>query len=323
MNDISYFIKKNDNFLLITHSRPDGDALGSIFSLHQALINLGKKSTLFLDEKFNDEYNSSCFAPFLVQEELPKLDEFSCCISLDAADTRRLGIGETKFEDINIPIINIDHHPDNKMFGKLNYINSEIASCAEIVLDLLKIMELPITKEIATTLMLGIVSDSGSFRFNNTKSHTFRNAAQLIAAGANYQDLIKDLYFSKSLKNLQFESEFINTELRLAFENQFAYAYVNPKLLKKHNLKNKETGPLIDIIRSIKGVEIAALITIIEEGKYKFSLRSINTKYSVGEVARSLDGGGHELAAGCALEAENLAEVEKILLDKIGEMLNS
>ncbi len=322
MENISNYIKEHDNFLLITHSRPDGDALGSIFSLHQALINLGKKSTLFLDEKFNDEYNSSCFAPFLVQEELPKLDEFSCCISLDAADTRRLGIGETKFEDINIPIINIDHHPDNKMFGKLNYINSEIASCAEIVLDLLKIMEVKITEEIATTLMLGIVSDSGSFRFNNTKSHTFRNAAQLIAAGANYQNLIKDLYFSKSLKSLQFESEFINTELKLAFDNQFAYAYVNPELLKKHNLKNKETGPLIDIIRSIKGVDVAALITIIEEGKYKFSLRSINTKYSVGEVARSLDGGGHELAAGCSVEAANHEEAAKIILDKIGTMLN-
>lgn len=167
-------------------------------------------------------------------------------------------------------------------------------------------------------MMLGIITDSGCFRFDNTTPRALRIAASLLEAGADHHNIIADAFFSKPFNMAMFESELFCTELRTAHEGKTAWVVIPQRLLKKYAVDIRNTETLIEGIRGIRGVQVAALIKATENpGIFKISLRSKSADISVGRIARRLNGGGHEMAAGGTIFAKSPDEAEEILLNHI------
>jgi len=320
-DELGSVLKENDNFLLLAHEKPDGDALGSLFGLFTVLRENGKKADAYLPEKPPMRY-----VPFvpegIIAGNTPDLDSYSCVVCLDTSTPDRIGIEkELRGKLLSRPMINIDHHPDNKLFGKQNFIVPDAAATAEIIFRTIKdSTEMRVSQAAATFLMMGIVMDTGGFRFDNTKASTLKTASELMAAGADYSRLINALFFSQPFNFVRMEAELISKKLRTAFSGRYAWAYLSDEILAEFGVEKKDTEMLIDSLRQIQGVEIAAIFYRKDDG-FKISLRSKNQKYSVAKVARALNGGGHELAAGAFIKAEEVSKAEKILKDRIGELL--
>ncbi|HBC86312.1 MAG TPA: hypothetical protein DCZ94_05085 [Lentisphaeria bacterium] len=320
-DELGGFIRGNDNFLLLTHEKPDGDAIGSIFGLFKILRDNGKKADAFLPEKLPARYAS--FVPEdVIIGKMPELEKYSWIICLDTSTPDRIGVDkDQRAKILSLQLVNVDHHPDNKLFGKKNFISPESAATAEIIFKALKDSgSLRISQEAATCLLIGIIMDTGGFRFDNTKALTLKAASELLVAGADYPRVINAMFFSQPLNFVKMEAELVSKHMKTAFSGKYAWAYLSDELLTEHGIEKKDTETLIDLLRQIQGVEIAAVFYRKDDG-FKISLRSKNKKYPVAKIARTLGGGGHELAAGAFIKAAEISEAEKILQDRVGEML--
>ena len=319
--DLGKFIEANDNFLLLTHEKPDGDALGSIFGLFTVLRDNGKKVDAFLPEQTPMRYASFVPDGLIIGKPL-KLESYSCILCLDTSTPDRLGIEKSAKEKItSYPLVNIDHHPDNKLFGKTNFINPESAATAEILFRALRDSgKMRISQSAATALLTGIVMDTGGFRFDNTKPSTFNAASELLALGADYPKIICTMFFSQPLNFIRMEAELVLKHVKTACSGRYAWAYLSDDMLKAHGVDKKDTEMLIDSLRKIEGVEIAAVFYRKDDG-FKISMRSKNKNYSVAKIARILDGGGHELAAGAFIKTDKISEAEDTVLSHVSKML--
>lgn len=320
-SELGKFIRENDNFLLLTHEKPDGDALGSLFGLFTILRENGKKADAFLPEQTPMRYSS--FVPDgVIIGTAPKLNSYSWILCLDTATSDRIGIDKAEKEKIqSYPVVNIDHHPDNKLFGKMNFINSESAATAEILFRSVNDgAKLRISQNAATNLLIGIVMDTGGFRFDNTKPSTFNAASELLALGADYPRIINTMFFSQPLSFIRMEAELVLKHMKIDCAGRYAWAYLSDEMLKAYGVEKKDTEMLIDALRQIDGVEIAVIFYRKDDG-FKISMRSKNKKYSVAKIARSLNGGGHELAAGAFIKTDSISEAENALLSHVSEML--
>ena len=320
-DELGSVLKENDNFLLLAHEKPDGDALGSLFGLFTVLRENGKKADAYLPEKPPMRY-----VPFvpegIIAGNTPDLDSYSCVVCLDTSTPDRIGIEkELRGKLLSRPMINIDHHPDNKLFGKQNFIIPDAAATAEILFRTLKdSTEMRISQTAATFLLMGMIMDTGGFRFDNTRASTLKTASELMAAGADYSRLINALFFSQPLSFVRMEAELISKNLRTAFSGRYAWAYLSDDMLKTYGVDKKDTEMLIDSIRQIDGVEIAVVFYRKDDG-FKISMRSKNKKYSVAKIARALNGGGHELAAGGFMKTDNISEAENTVLSHVSAIL--
>lgn len=312
--DICGFLSEHDNFVIIPHVRPDGDAIGSAFGLRNALRENGKQADTFLLEAVPDNYVPLLVDNYQLFDNFPGFENYSACIIVDTSTEKRIGIPEAiEFKSITIPTLNIDHHPDNSLFGEINLVQATTAATSEIILQL--IQQCPdwrISPKTATLLLTGLVMDTGCFRFDNTSPEAMRSAAELLQLGADYHNIIKNMFFSSPLNYLQFQSDLLLNHLHLECDGKYAWLMLNDSILKKYDIDLKNIEGLIDSIRAIAGVEIAALLVARDQG-YKISLRSKNLNYSVGEIARKLDGGGHELAAGGFIEETDYQKAAAIL----------
>ena len=162
--------------------------------------------------------------------------------------------------------------------------------------------------------------DTGGFRFDNTTPAVLKCAAELLSMGADYSNIIKSMFFSKPANFAKMEADIMLHHLETACNGQYAWFYLADEFLDTYEIKEKDTEGLIDLIRAIKGFEIVAIFKKKDEG-FRFSLRSKNKKYSVGQIARSLNGGGHELAAGGLIPVDSIDEAEKIMLEYVEEVL--
>ena len=308
-----------NNVIIFTHERPDGDAIGSVFALQKILKESGKTADVFFDENLPVRYS------FLVNKNTyigkrRKSHDYDICISLDCGNFERLDTFN-KGSSLNIPILNIDHHPDNTFFGKFNYINPKACATAEIIFDILTSEnKRKIKKDISNCLLIGILLDTGGLRFDNTNANVFRKVAKLIDFGAEYNSIVKDMYFAKPLGIMTLESDVVLEHMKITCNGKFAYAYLSEELLNKHKIKYKETEGAIDYIRTIDGLIITALISKNKD-EFRVSLRSNNHDYPVNIIAQEMSGGGHILAAGCTIKTNKIEEVEKILLEKVSLLL--
>ncbi len=312
-----------DNFLIITHENPDGDAIGSTFALLSLLHDNGKTAEALLPEILPEKYCDFIPCNYRTGITAYELTNYNCVIVLDNPNPARLGLGDKlSLKDINIPIFNIDHHPDNKLYGKHNLVLPEMAAAAEILFILAKnIPNWKISGKTATLLLLGIIMDTGGFRFDNTVSRVLKHAGELIDLKADHHEIINQMFFSKPLPQHKFEAELINEHLQIEFSGRFAWFFVPNELISRYNIDMRNTEGMIESLRSIRGTEIVAVMQSRDDG-FKVSLRSKNPRYSVGAIARKLDGGGHELAAGCIIKSCSLENAGKILLTHIKRTLN-
>lgn len=322
--EVAALISNNDNFLIVTHEHPDGDALGSVFAMLCFLRQNGKRADAFLPEPLPAKYID--FVPCSHRSEISEFEirEYSYCLVLDNPKVERAGLGGSfSLQSFNLPMINIDHHPDNCNFAEYNLVMPDTAAAAEIVFAIFRELapSFKISSETASLLMLGMVMDTGGFRFDNTSPHALRSAAELLELGADYSRIIRNMFFSKPLHYIEFEAELLREHLKMDRSGKYAWFFIPEELISKYCIDMRDSEGLIDVLRAIEGTEVVALLQKRDDG-IKISLRSKNPLISVGAIARKFNGGGHELAAGGLIRNTDVKTAEDILLLHVERALN-
>ena len=304
-------IRSRDRFLLTAHEGPDGDALGSLLGLHQVLTQLGKDSVMFMAAK---EFPLPIEYRFLPLEEVfheaPADMADRTVVFLDCGNIDRMPVDW--LTDGGNDVINIDHHHDNTRFGDINLVEVGASCTAEIVYDLALLLEAKLTPEIASALYVGLITDTGKFMYENTNAHTHRVAADLIDAGVNVDDTYRRLYEHVPLPKLRLVSRALDG-ISSHCDGTLAISYVTMADYEATGAGEEMTEGLIDNLRSIDGVRVAAVIRDLgERGRAarKVSLRSSEGDVDVSAIARANGGGGHKRAAGFSTDLELDALVE-------------
>jgi bifunctional oligoribonuclease and PAP phosphatase NrnA len=309
---ISEWIGRHRVFLITAHERLDGDALGSELALCLMLRSLGKKAVVYNQDPTPGNY---LFLPGsdLIVHELPPLDPFEVAFILDCSELERVGEESTRIGTIP-NLVNIDHHVSNGGFSDIRLIDPQASSTGELICRLFRGMNLTVTGEMATCLYTAILTDTGGFRYGNTRRGTLLAAADLVGAGANPQWISENVYEANSPARLRLLGAALPT-LTLEEGGRVGSLTVTQKALADAGALPEHAEGFVDLPRSIRGVEISILYAELPDGRFKLSLRS-KGKANVERVARALGGGGHVNAAGCRMEGE-WSEIRRRVIEAI------
>ena len=290
-------LRAADRFLLTTHEGPDGDALGSLLAMHEVLRQLGKDSVMFLAAK---EFPLPVEYRFLPLEEVfhePPADVVDrTLVFLDCGNIDRMPVEFLQRDGARL--VNIDHHHDNTRFGTVNLVDTEASCTAEIVLEITKRLGAELTPEIAQALYVGLITDTGKFMYENTRAASHRVAAELIDAGVDVNDIYRRLYERVPLEKWRLTARALE-KIELYDEGRFAVTYISADDYEASGAGEVLTEGIIDFLRALEGVEVAAMIRDKTDGgrsARKVSLRS--TDVDVSAIARAHGGGWHRRAAG-------------------------
>jgi phosphoesterase RecJ-like protein len=296
-------LRNGDRFLLTTHENPDGDALGSLLAMHHVLVALGKDSVMFLAAK---EFPLPVEYRFLPLEEVfhePPADVADrTLVFLDCGNIDRMPVDFLKRGGAEM--LNIDHHHDNTRFGTVNLVDVEASCTAEIIYELLSQLGVELTPEIASALYVGLVTDTGRFMYSNTHAKSHRMAAALIEAGVDVHDHFRRLYEHVPVEKLKLISRALD-RIELTCNGAVAITYISSDDYEAAGASAELTEGVIDYVRSLEGIRIAAVVRDQASGgsaERKVSLRSADGVVDVSEIARKQGGGGHMRAAGFATD---------------------
>ncbi|HTS19468.1 MAG TPA: bifunctional oligoribonuclease/PAP phosphatase NrnA [Verrucomicrobiae bacterium] len=318
VQQIAELIRSQNTFLVLTHYRPDGDAVGSQLALVLMLQGLGKTVEAWNDDDVPSKFR---FLPGSGQIIRPPTEpkDFDVVIAIDTSTWQRVGtasqrIGKRKH------FVNIDHHVSNEKFAELNWIVPEAPASGQIAFDLIKRGGFALTRDIATCLFAAISTDTGSFSYGSTTAESLRVAAELVDTGINVGEICRQVYESYPYARLMLLQKAL-AQLQLADGKRIAYTWVTVEMFEESGAKREDTEGLIDYARAIEGVVVALLFEeLAEAGKFRVSLRSKNPKVDVNSVARRFGGGGHREAAGARFTGES-HEIERKVLAAVSEAL--
>lgn len=308
---IGKLIKDSDNFAIVSHTSPDGDSMGAILGLYNALIMMGKSVDIFLEEAPPDKFS---FLPNFKRIRYDKnYGNYSYLFILDCGDLERLGNCMEIVHNCKA-LINIDHHISNKLFGNINIVDANASSTGELIYEILKINGFNITKDIAACLYTSILTDTGGFKYSNTTSVTLTITGDLINTGIDFPEINSIIYNRKSISQVKLMS-MVTSTIEMFNNNTISLLLLTREMLEKCNATDEEAEEFINIARDIKGVEVSVFLKEKDKGKYKISLRS-NKYVDVRIIAEAFNGGGHIRAAGCTIEGK-LNNVKSKLIDEI------
>lgn len=306
--------------LIMTHLRPDGDALGSTFAMREFLHSCGIEADVLLPGGMPNRYRALCTGE--ISSVTPEnLLQYDLIISQDCANAERLGCGDVLSLELlkTQNLINIDHHAKSSIGITDCWVDDRAASTCTMVAEILLASGREIPPACATFLLAGMMTDTGCFCFANTDGRALRTAAAMTDHGADVEKVANALFFSKDLNQLQFEAELVTNCLQTACNGKFAYIFIPETLLAKYNFDLKEDEGLIDIARSVNGATVAMLSHRRPDG-IRVSLRSKDKNFPVGPIARKFGGGGHDMAAGCTLDVKSFDEALQIILPDINKL---
>jgi len=304
-------IKKYNNFLIVSHINPEGDSLGSQLGFAFLLKAMGKKCNIVNTQSPPDFYK---FLPNIntIQTTIKKQVKYDIVCFLDCADESRIGEIAAKI-DLTKPKLNIDHHPSNTGFGDINVVLTQSSSAAEIVYKLFKESGIKISKNIATCLYAGILTDTGSFSYSNVSAYTHQVAAELIETGLDINYIYRKAYEEVKLSTLRLLGSALST-LSISNNGRVAWMQVTRVMFRKNKSCIEHEKEFISFPRSIKGVEVAVLFTEVTKNKTKVNFRS-NTKANVNKIASHFGGGGHQKASGCLINEPIKVAKKKVLAE--------
>ena len=311
IDQIACAIKNGEDFLVASHINPEGDAIGSTLAMTHALRGMNKKVVAYNKDPL--PYNLR-FLPGSDQilRELPSGFSPGTAIILDCGNLDRMGKAKKLLDGIEV--INIDHHATNPLFGTLNWVLAEASSTGEMLVPILKKIGARFTPEISSCIYTAILTDTGCFKFSNTSSEVLRVAGEMIELGADPAVIAHHLFDSQTAGNLKLLGMVLNT-LQVELGDSYASAHVTKEMFRSTQTDHDATEGFVDYLRSIEGVEVAALFREEDERKVKVSLRS-KGEVDVLKIAEGLGGGGHKAAAGCLLEG-NIKEGKKQVFEKV------
>jgi phosphoesterase RecJ-like protein len=317
-DEIGAVLRSQQTFAVLSHVRPDGDALGSQLGLGLSLSKLGKKVMVRNEDGLLEKYSFLPGGEFL-QTPLGEPQDFDVAIALDTATQSRLG-NSTELVRSAKTWINIDHHPSNPGYGDLVYIDSTAPATGQILFELITSQGLPIDTAIAENLFVAISTDTGSFQYPNTTARTFEIGAALLGCGVDVGRVSQLLYESYPRRRTELLRELLGT-MRFAAGGKIATFSLSLKVAADLGAKPEDNEGLIDHIRAIRGVIVAIFFEELTDGKVRVSMRSKSEEVDVGAICQKFGGGGHKLAAGTRVRG-TLPEVEEKVLKEVCNVID-
>ncbi|MFH2044755.1 MAG: bifunctional oligoribonuclease/PAP phosphatase NrnA [Pseudomonadota bacterium] len=317
MDRIIEHLINSSNVLITSHINQDGDAIGSLLAVGFALNFLNKKTFLFNESSIPSVYR---FLPGteLIKYKINELYEFDTAVILDCGNLERIGKSAKTVSTIPV-IINIDHHVTNTGYGTCRLVDTSACSTAELVYRIIKKMNIPINKEIATSIYTAILTDTGSFRASNTNGPAFAICEEMIAYGADPYEIAQNVYGKYSLGRIRLLNLALDS-IAISDNGKLSMMTITSDMINETETKSEDVDGLISYAKRIKGIKVAVLIQEERNSKSKtkgiknfhVSLRSDGT-IDVTDIALSFGGGGHFSAAGFNLET-GLDELKTIIM---------
>jgi len=299
-------LRENNDFLILTHIRPDGDTSGSAAALCYGLRKIGKTAYLYNNPQFEDSY------PWVTEPYIAPADYiWEYIVSVDMADTELLPQGFKGDVDLCV-----DHHPSNSSYAKNTLLIADRASCGEIVMELVKELCGGLDATVADLLYVAVSTDTGCFVYGNTTGDTLRAASELCYAGARNAFLNKLLFRTSSKARLALEA-LILSSLRYYHDGKTVISIVTKEMLDKVGAQEKDCQDIAALPGRVEGAFTSVTIKEIDAGSCKVSLRT-NGVVDANKVCSKFGGGGHKMASGCSIN-KNSFEAADILADIIAE----
>lgn len=306
-NPLSYLLTRK-SVALLPHISTDWDALGSCMAIRTILRDNGIKCDIFVPDPLSPHL-SFMETDVLLYNEEEEYDYETVC-GVDVSTKERLGANLPLFEKIADKVW-IDHHISEEVYAPVNRVETEAAATAEIVYEMMLEESIPLTKKVAEYLYLALASDTGSFRYQNTRPFSAKMLGALIEAGADVSALSNELFFNSTYSLVKLRGEAIGT-IELFGDGKVGTAFITKAMMEKVGATRNDAGALADVPRSIGTVCVSAVIKEEDDGLCKISFRS-KGNYNVEQIAALFGGGGHEKAAGATIKG-TVEEVHKIIL---------
>ena len=303
------FLKENDNFTILTHAHPDGDTLGSGIGLCLALRALGKKANVINNEEIPPK--------FRYLEIEPQEFEEQTVVAVDIADVMLMGNDIKEKYEAKVDL-SLDHHGSNRLFARLNYVDASAAAAAQIVFEVVELLGVQITPQMADCFYTGISTDTGCFRYANVTPETHRVAAKLMEYGADAAKINVKMFETKTRTYAALERLALDG-MQFFYDGRCALITITRDMFAESGSDENECDGIAAISRQVEGVLVGVTMRERRDGTYKASVRTHNPVDASAICAR-LGGGGHPNAAGCQLPGTR-EEATKLLLDTIGEFI--
>ncbi len=315
MMNLIQIINEADTIAIAGHTRPDGDCVGSCMGLYNYIKdNYPQKNVDVFLEPIGDRYKRIRYSEN-IQSDYSRIKAYDLFVSLDSADEGRLNNAAILLEKSK-KTVNIDHHISNTSFAMENHVCPNGSSASEVLYDLLD--ETKISKAAAESLYVGIICDTGVFKFSSTSKHTMEIAGSLMEKGIDYTALIDEVFYQKTYMQNQLLGRAL-TEGILVLDGQCIFSLITKEMLAFYKASSNDLEGIIDQLRITKGVEVAMLITERESYQYKISLRS-NNIVDVNKIASIYGGGGHIRAAGCTIAGSKYDVINNLIKEIEGQL---
>lgn len=302
-------IRETDDFLVVSHHHPDGDAIGSGLALMLALRAMGKKATFYTPGSVPENL---MFLPGSAEilTQLPAV-QTPVTIAVDCSDCERVADDYKPWGFV----INIDHHQSNAQFGNLNWVDTSAAAAAEQIYQLVRYLGVAFTSEIAQCLYAGVFTDTGGFRFGNTDGEVLAAAAECVNCGAKPAYVAECIYASVKKPTVQLTGKVLN-DLRFEFDERMVWSELLWSDYAAAGGEEMEPEGLVSDMRAIRGVEVSLLIHETEEGWARVGFRS-RGNVDVAAIAEKVGGGGHRAASGAMVRQTPYAVARNLILDTV------
>jgi phosphoesterase RecJ-like protein len=291
--EVAAELRRRGAFVMVSHVKPDGDTLGAGLALGLALKRIGKRVHYFQQDPVPRNLR---FLPetALVSRALPAdLPPDTLYVFCDMSDWRRAGEFLPNIGRENM--LDVDHHLGNSLFGAFNYVLETECSTGTVMMHLLRELQVPIDKEIATCILTTIMTDTGGFMHSNTSPEALELAADLMRRGADKEEITEEIFLKKRVAGTRLLGRIIDA-MQFGHDGRYCYSHVDETMLGETGSDGEDTEDVVNTLRGQEGVEVAALFKAIE-GEIRVSLRS-SGRVNVQAAAKRLGGGGHFRASG-------------------------
>src|SRR6266851_3242809 len=301
LTEVLKHIQERDRFVLTSHARPDGDAVGSALACWEILRCMGKDVEVVLRDGVPRIYHPLPFADKVLQSDSVN-GSYDAAIILECDSIQRTRL-DGRF------LINIDHHKSGRTFADVNWIDPKAVATAEMVYKLARAAGVKISPEIATCLYTAVLTDTGAFMYEGTSEHTFELARELVLAGADPAHCARPIYFGHSTAKMRLLGSALSVLQRVG---PLAWIWVTQEQMERANAKEEDCEGLVNYALSIGDVEVAVFFRELPGGRFRVSLRS-KGGLDVAQIAEEFGGGGHTCASGGSVDGPLHAAVESVL----------
>jgi bifunctional oligoribonuclease and PAP phosphatase NrnA len=307
-------IRSRQRFVLSSHARPDGDAIGSELALAYALRALGKEAVVVNADPAPP--------PLMAFPGVPDIriaasvdGDFDAAIVMECGDLSRTGVAglDRSF------VVNIDHHPDNTSYGRINWFDAGAAACGEMVFDLVRALGVGLSVEIATHIYLAILTDTGSFHYSSISPRTFDICREALEAGVDPVMVARNVYDSNNMGRLKLFGAVLSAMQR-DLTGRIAIVYLDHEMAREAGGTYEDTEGLINLPLTVKEIQAVVFFKQAEGEEYRVSLRS-KGDIDIGAVAKEFGGGGHKNAAGCTAKGA-IDALQKLFIEKVEQAID-